>query len=75
MSFRLTFPAPLDGRLHREEELTLARVASQRNARTAAGLEAHAGASLDGSGRASTSMSPTPPKKKRVVLPDPVAFK
>ncbi|OIW24024.1 hypothetical protein CONLIGDRAFT_692970 [Coniochaeta ligniaria NRRL 30616] len=70
MSFRLTFPAP-----YREEEITLARIASQRNARTAAGLETFPGARLDGSGEASPSMSPVPQKKKRVVLPDPVAFK
>jgi len=75
MSFRLAFPAPLDPRLHREEELTLARLASQRNARTAAGLEAHPSARLDGSGEASPSMSAALQKKKRVVLPDPVAFK
>jgi len=68
MSFRLAFPAP-----YREEEITLARLTSQRNARVAAGLEASPG---DGSGDAvSQSMSPAPQKKKRVVLPDPVAFK
>ena len=68
MSFRLAFPAP-----YREEEITLARLTSQRNARLAAGLEANTG---DGSGEAaSQSMSPVPQKKKRVVLPDPVAFK
>lgn len=70
MSFRLAFPAP-----YREEEITLARIASQRNARTAAGLEAFPGARLDGTGEASPSVSPAPQKKKRVVLPDPVAFK
>lgn len=72
MSFRLAFPAP-----YREEELTLARLASQRNARVAAGLEAHPAARLDGSKEsASPSMSPVPQqKKKHVVLPDPVAFK
>jgi hypothetical protein len=71
MSFRLTFPAP-----YREEETTLARLASQRNARVAADLETYPGARLDGSGEAaSPSMSPAPQKKKRVVLPDPVAFK
>jgi hypothetical protein len=76
MSFRLAFPSSsIDPRLHREEELTLARVASQRNARTAAGLEAYPGARLDGSGEVSSSMSPPPRKKRRVVLPDPVAFK
>jgi hypothetical protein len=71
MAFRIAFPAP-----YREEEITLARIASQRNARVAAGLEANPAARLDGSGeRAAAPPPPIPPNKKRVVLPDPVAFK
>lgn len=71
MSFHLAMPLP-----YREEEMTLARLAAQRNPRVAAGLRAHPAARLDGSGEtAAHPVSPVPQNKRRVVLPDPVAFK
>lgn len=76
MAFRLPFPVPsTDGRVHREEELTLARLASQRNARSAA-LETPASSAprLDPSGDASPAGSPAI-QQRHIVLPDPVAFR
>lgn len=76
MSFRIPFPVPsTDGRLHREEDLTLARLASQRNARSAA-LETPlpSGSKLSRSGEASPTRSPALPQRQ-IVLPDPVTFR
>ncbi|KAL2155196.1 hypothetical protein VTH82DRAFT_3872 [Thermothelomyces myriococcoides] len=70
MSLRIPFPTAVDPRVHREEELTLARKASyQRNARSAV-LEAPDDAAMG-------SVPAPPPKtnRRRIVLPDPVAFK
>lgn len=67
MSLRLAFPtAALDGRVHREEELTLARTTTHRKP-------------SDGPATATaTAGDPTVPPaagRRRVALPDPVAFK
>jgi hypothetical protein len=76
---RLGFPASaMDGRLHREEELTLARVNSRRNGQPVSnqGTTVSAGSKLEGSSEERASPSTLPaPQKRRVVLPDPVAFK
>ncbi|KAK4191886.1 hypothetical protein QBC35DRAFT_280380 [Podospora australis] len=73
MSIRLTFPAALDGRVHREEDFTLARTGSHRNARPAVpAAEATAGTATT----KRPSLSAPPAKgRRRVVLPDPIAFK
>lgn len=79
----------MDGRIHREEEVTLARIASQQQGRannilvtTASnkiqGISASAGLGLDDMHEERTSRSTSPAlqkNKRRVVLPDPVAFK
>jgi hypothetical protein len=75
MSRRLDFPTTaLDARVHREEELSLAQIASQhRNAKTAVpeppdgAAVAPAMGSVPGSGPV--------PNRRRVALPDPVALK
>ncbi|KAH6853348.1 hypothetical protein B0I37DRAFT_359061 [Chaetomium sp. MPI-CAGE-AT-0009] len=75
MSLRLSFPTAVDPRAHREEELTLARTASyhnhQRNAKSAAPE------TPDGAAMSSALPPPVTPStgRRRVVLPDPVAFK
>jgi hypothetical protein len=72
MALRLAFPTTaLDGRVHREEELTLARAATANAAsrrKTPDGL-----ATLSAS--ASAPAGPPTAGRRRVVLPDPVAFK
>ncbi|KAK3309531.1 uncharacterized protein B0T15DRAFT_5435 [Chaetomium strumarium] len=61
MSRRLGFPTvALDPRVHREEDLSLARTASQQQRSDAA---------------AAGAAAPFNPNRRRVVLPDPVAFK
>ncbi|KAL2260803.1 hypothetical protein VTK26DRAFT_5101 [Humicola hyalothermophila] len=75
MSLRVPFPTvALDGRVHREEELTLARIASQqRHARPAvsnATNSAAPGTAMDGSSVAHPRSS-----RRRVVIPDPLAIK
>ncbi|KAL2136524.1 hypothetical protein VTI74DRAFT_3349 [Chaetomium olivicolor] len=71
MSLRIGFPSTaLDGRVHREEELTLARSASQQRTVKAAVPEAPEGAAAG----AAPTVPPTP-NRRRVVLPDPVAFR
>lgn len=85
MSTRLQFPgSALDARAHREEDLTIARMASQRSQRPPA-QESQTpppkSASLRPDGAASKSSSESPPAtspppiRRRVVLPDPVAFR
>ncbi|GAB1310027.1 Sin3 complex subunit [Madurella fahalii] len=75
MSLKLTFPTTaLDGRVHREEELTLARTASQRqHAANPPVPETPDGAvafhAMDGSPAA-----PLNPNRRRVALPDPRIF-
>ncbi|KAK0731858.1 hypothetical protein B0H67DRAFT_476141 [Lasiosphaeris hirsuta] len=83
----LRFPGALDGRAHREEDLTLARINSQQprqppnsNPRPTV-LDTpqvvSAGPRLDGAAAAMESppMAPPAPQRRRVVLPDPVAFR
>src|SRR4051812_10484549 len=80
---RLSFPtSSLDGRVHREEELTLARTisTSRRNSRpppleiisrppsAAPKLET---AVVD----MAAPLAPPAPNRRRVVLPDPIAFR
>ncbi|KAK4241811.1 hypothetical protein C8A03DRAFT_29977 [Achaetomium macrosporum] len=61
MSLRLGFPTvALDARVHREEDLSLARTTSQQQRSDAAAVGATA---------------PPNSSRRRVVLPDPVAFK
>ncbi|KAK4231243.1 hypothetical protein QBC38DRAFT_467248 [Podospora fimiseda] len=76
MSIRrpLPFPASLDARVHREEELTLARTLSHRAARPPAAAVPD---NQDGAAVASETSLNTPPApgRRRVVLPDPIAFK
>ncbi|KAL2018559.1 hypothetical protein VTK56DRAFT_601 [Thermocarpiscus australiensis] len=75
MSFRLALPTvALDGRVHREEELTLDRTASQRRNANLAGPATPDGAAVAAAmGRSSTV--PPNPNRRRVVLPDPMATK
>ncbi|KAK3393842.1 hypothetical protein B0H63DRAFT_555152 [Podospora didyma] len=81
---RLSFPtSSLDGRVHREEEPTLARTISSRNSRppaleiisrppsAAPKLETTPPAVLD----MAAPLAPPAPNRRRVVLPDPIAFK
>jgi hypothetical protein len=70
MSLRLSFPTATDPRAHREEELTLARTTSyQRNAKPAVPE------SPDGAAMSSAPPARSNTARRRVVLPDPVAFK
>ncbi|KAJ0286737.1 hypothetical protein COL940_002879 [Colletotrichum noveboracense] len=79
MAFRFPFPVN-DPRMHREEELTLARVASQQQQQqrskgpspldTPLPLEARKEASVE-----SATPSPLPAAKKKWVFADPVAFR
>ncbi|KAK4155567.1 hypothetical protein C8A00DRAFT_41842 [Chaetomidium leptoderma] len=74
MSLRLSFPtAAFDGRIHREEELTQARTALQQQQRNAtpAVLETPDGAAAMGS----VPAAPPSTGRRRVALPDPVAFR
>jgi hypothetical protein len=71
MSLRLPFPTALDGRAHREEELTLARTASYQRNRKPSLPEPPDGTTVMGS----TPVAAPNPGRRRVVLPDPVAFK
>ncbi|KAK4204026.1 hypothetical protein QBC40DRAFT_218209 [Triangularia verruculosa] len=74
MSIRIPFPAAsLDGRAHREENITLARTASHRNARPAV-PETPDGATAAKVEAAALALPPGP-GRRRVVLPDPIAFK
>ncbi|KAL2270842.1 hypothetical protein VTJ83DRAFT_213 [Remersonia thermophila] len=78
MSFKLPFPTAVDGRVHREEELTLARLAShhQRLAKdAAASSEPRAAGSTAMASAPPTTAVPIPANRRRVVLPDPVAFR
>ncbi|KAK0734826.1 hypothetical protein B0T26DRAFT_746685 [Lasiosphaeria miniovina] len=88
MSLRLPFPASaLDGRAYREEDLPLARTASNRFTRPPAletavpqhpFLSALAAAPMATAAAAAMDLAPLPPpspQRRRVVLPDPVAFK
>ncbi|KAK1777980.1 hypothetical protein QBC45DRAFT_176661 [Copromyces sp. CBS 386.78] len=83
MSLRMPFPgAALDARVHREEELSLARTNSHRNAilqSQPALLDTNVSSSMAPTAASvikdpSPSASP-PPERRRVVLPDPVALK
>jgi len=76
MAFRLPFPAPsTDGRMHREEDLTLARRASQRNARsTPLETPSSAGLKLHRSVEDSPTRFPVL-QRRHIALPDPVAFR
>ncbi|KAF9869611.1 sin3 complex subunit [Colletotrichum karsti] len=75
MAFRFPFPVN-DPRMHREEELTLARVASQQRSRgpspldTPLPLEARKEASTE-----PATPSPLPTTKRKWVFADPVAFR
>ncbi|CAP59846.1 uncharacterized protein PODANS_1_1740 [Podospora anserina S mat+] len=74
MSIRIPFPpaASLDGRAHREEDITLARTASNKNARPAVPE------TPDGAAAAKVEAAlalPPASNRRRVVLPDPIAFK
>lgn len=79
MSFRLNLP---DGRAHREEDVTQARLAAMRNSTLAAttsreGTPLPGDMRLDGSLSVDTSspaLSPGP-GRRHVVFPDPVAFR
>jgi len=76
MSFRLGMPSlpslPMDGRVHREEDFTSARLAYNRNSRPNL---ADAGLTLqDAASTASPSTSPAL-QRRRVAFPDPVAFR
>lgn len=80
MAFRFPLSSG-DGRVHREEELTLMRKASQRNAPARPdGTTTPAAMSLSDTKQpapasdAAASSSPNPPRR-RVVLADPVAFR
>ncbi len=75
MALRLAFPATaLDARVHREEELTLARAATA--AATASRRKTPDGlATLSASASAPSPAGPPTAGRRRVVLPDPVAFK
>ncbi|KAK3938932.1 hypothetical protein QBC46DRAFT_450826 [Diplogelasinospora grovesii] len=86
MSLRLPFPGALDGRVHREEDLTLARINSHRNAPKSSALEPpmpmSAGPTLDGATahaaaamEASRVTAPVAPGRRRIVFPDPIAFR
>ncbi|KAK1752537.1 protein STB2 [Echria macrotheca] len=69
----LRFP----GSVHREEDITLARINSQRHAKSTA-LETPSARSSVGAPAAQMDSPPTPvphPTRRRVVLPDPVAFR
>ncbi|KAJ4290744.1 hypothetical protein N0V88_006493 [Collariella sp. IMI 366227] len=67
MSLRIGFPTTaFDARVHREEELTLARTATRQN-----DVKPPLPDALDGV----ASSVPPPLNRRRVVLPDPVAFK
>ncbi|KAL2165562.1 hypothetical protein VTH06DRAFT_864 [Thermothelomyces fergusii] len=70
MSLRIPFPTAVDPRVHREEELTLARKASYQRSVRSAVPDAPDDAAM---GSVSTPAPNT--KRRRVVLPDPVAFK
>lgn len=73
MALRLAFPTTaLDGRMHREEELTLARAATA-NATASRRKTPDGLATLSAS--ASAPAGPPTAGRRRVVLPDPVAFK
>jgi hypothetical protein len=83
MSRKLTFTtAALDGRVHREEELTLARTLTQRSQQhsaTTASLpvpetpdDAAVAAAMDGPHAVTLNSSSN---RRRVALPDPLAFK
>lgn len=79
MSFRLNLP---DGRAHKEEDVTQARLAAMRNSTLAAttpreGTPLPGDMKLDGSLSVDTSspaLSPGP-GRRHVVFPDPVAFR
>jgi hypothetical protein len=86
--FALQLPySTMDGRIHREEEVTLARITSQQQqqqqqqqqgrANNIEGSSGSAGLGLNAKReeRVSRSTSPALQNKRRVVLPDPVAFK
>ncbi len=81
MSFRRSLPTlpSADARVHREEDITAARLASQRSSHAVASLES--AAPISAMARADVSrdtpspaMSPAP-LRRHVVVPDPVAFK
>ncbi|KAK4170093.1 hypothetical protein QBC43DRAFT_45 [Cladorrhinum sp. PSN259] len=76
MSMRLPhpFPASLDARVHREEELTLARTLSHRTPKQPAAAVPEA---QDGAAVAAEASLNAPPAsgRRRVALPDPIAFK
>ncbi|OLN84368.1 Protein STB2 [Colletotrichum chlorophyti] len=76
MAFRFPFPVANDPRVHREEELTLARVASQRASNGPSPLDTPL--PLDARKEASTepaTPSPLPTSKRKWVFADPVAFR
>lgn len=87
MSLRLSFPATaLDGRVHREEELTLARTASLQQQQQQHQQHQHAASPNPPAAEPSddavvpAAMDPSPavplnPNRRRVALPDPVALK
>ncbi|KAL2173492.1 uncharacterized protein P884DRAFT_251657 [Thermothelomyces heterothallicus CBS 202.75] len=70
MSLRIPFPTAVDPRVHREEEMTLARKASyQRSARSAVPE------TPDDAAMGSVPAPPPNTNRRRIVLPDPVAFR
>ncbi|KAK0657691.1 hypothetical protein B0T16DRAFT_488794 [Cercophora newfieldiana] len=81
MSLRRPFPgSALDGRAYREEDVTLARLNSQRNARPTVidtlpimspGPRPNSAAVVN----ESPTLAPPSPARRRVVLPDPIAFR
>ncbi|KXX75628.1 Protein STB2 [Madurella mycetomatis] len=76
MSLKLTFPTTaLDGRVHREEELTLARTASQRQHPANSAEPETPVDTVDPPAMDTSPAAPPNPNRRRVALPDPVAFK
>lgn len=77
MSFRIPFPATsMDGRIHREEELSLARRASYRNAKaTSVETPTSSAPKLSRHVEASPPTGSPALQRRHIALPDPVAFK
>lgn len=79
MSFRLPVLPAVDGRVHREEEITFARLASHRqrlgNDLIASSSPEEQSTGNGTMGTAPPVLVPTSVGRRRVVLPDPVAFR
>ncbi|KAK8122381.1 hypothetical protein PG984_011051 [Apiospora sp. TS-2023a] len=81
MAFRFPMPTS-DGRIHKEEDITLLRKASQRNTNLRAGQQQPDGtvtsAPVPDSSQTIPAVEPSPPtgpQRRRIVLADPVAFR